>query len=65
LLPVERCQLIFVTDGQICYEWKHLLAKLKTRDRSRYSLLCSIEVPDVHPLMKVVLGPVEPWEVVR
>jgi len=65
LLPVERCQLISVTDGPICYEWKHLLAKLKTRDISRYSLLCSIEVPDLHPLMKVVPGSVEPWEAIR
>ncbi len=65
LLPVERCPLISVTNGQICYEWKYLLAKLKTRDISRYSSLCSIEVPDAHPLMKVVPGPVEPWEAIR
>jgi hypothetical protein len=65
LLPVGKCPLISVTDGQICYEWKHLLAKLKTRDTSRYSSLYSIEVPDAHPLMKVVPGPVEPWEAVR
>jgi len=66
LLPVEkRCPLIPVTDGQIRYEWKYLLVKLKARDANRYGLLYSIEVPDAHPLMKVVSGPVEPWEVVR
>ena len=65
LLPVGKCPLIFVTDGQIRYEWKHLLAKLKARDRSRYDILSLIEVPDAHPLIKVVCGSIEPWEAIR
>jgi len=65
LLLAKECPLIPVTDGQIFYEWKHLLAKLKLRDVKRYDAFASIVNPEAHPLMKVVSGPIEPWEVVR
>lgn len=63
LLPVKNYALIPVTTGQLDYEWEHLLAKLKVRDIERYRSLCSVTKIDPHPLMRVVPGPIEPWEV--
>lgn len=53
-----------VTQGQINYEWKHLLKKLKERDAERYSSTKKMEHPNVHPLFKIVPGEVEDWEIV-
>jgi hypothetical protein len=50
-----------VTRGQVRYEWEHLLAKLRVRDRSRYQALRR-ETPKIHPLFRVVAGPVATWE---
>lgn len=63
LLPVKNYALIPVTTGQLDYEWEHLLAKLKARDIERYRSLCSVTKIDPHPLMRVVPGLIEPWEV--
>ncbi|RMG33026.1 MAG: DNA lyase [Planctomycetota bacterium] len=54
-----------VTSGQLDYEWKHLLAKLRVRDPGRYRELQPLRTPLPHPLMSVVPGPIEPWEAVR
>ena len=54
-----------VTTGQLDYERRHLLAKLQVRDRSHYSELLKITVPEPHPLFQVVPGGVESWEVVK
>jgi hypothetical protein len=51
-----------VTQGQLLYEWKHLLAKLERRDPPRYYELIRLEVPHAHPLFKVYPGGVEEWE---
>lgn len=63
LLPVKEHPLIPVTDGQLNYEWEHLLAKLSARNVERYRSLCSVTNVNPHPLMRVVPGPIEPWEV--
>lgn len=63
LLPVKNYALILVTTEQLDYEWEHLLAKLKARDIERYRSLCSVTKIDPHPLMRVVPGSIEPWEV--
>ena len=57
--PVVR---IRVTDGQVGYEWQHLLAKLAQRDPGRLATLSGLTTPEVHPLFEVVPGPVEAWE---
>ena len=54
-----------VTRGQIDYEYRHLLNKLRVRDKSRleeFSRLISIES---HPLFEVIEGEVEKWEIVK
>ncbi|MEJ5301172.1 MAG: pyrimidine dimer DNA glycosylase/endonuclease V [Thermodesulforhabdaceae bacterium] len=56
---------IFVTTGQLEYEWKHLLEKLKIRDPRRYCELLEIAVIKPHPMMEVIPGDVEPWEIVK
>ena len=50
-----------VTQGQVRYEWEHLLAKLRVRDRSRYQAL-QPKRPKVHPMFRVVAGPVATWK---
>jgi hypothetical protein len=51
-----------VTEGQIAFEWEHLLRKLSLRSPARYRLWRSIRTPECHPLMRRRAGPVEPWE---
>ncbi|WP_373003241.1 pyrimidine dimer DNA glycosylase/endonuclease V [Sulfurimonas sp.] len=60
-----ECSLIKVSEGQIKYEFKHLLSKLKLRDPSRYQELKSLEKIKTHPLFTEVDGGIEEWEVVH
>jgi hypothetical protein len=53
---------ITVTNGQLAYEWTHLLAKLKGRSPERHAELVGSTGQDAHPLFRVVSGPVESWE---
>jgi hypothetical protein len=50
-----------VTEGQLDYEWAHLMKKLKVRDLRRYRELKDQE-PQPHPCFRVVSGPVQAWE---
>jgi hypothetical protein len=54
---------IAVTDGQLCYEFRHLLKKLKKRDPERYKKLINVSEIEQHPLFDEVYGDVESWEV--
>ena len=54
-----------VTDGQLRYEFDHLLSKLRTRDPARYRSLRHLGVVEPHPIFYVVKGGVEPWEKVK
>ena len=56
---------IVETRGQLAYEWKHLLRKLRVRDPARYRELRGIARPQAHPLFRIVAGPVRSWEVRR
>jgi len=47
--------------GQLAYEWRHLLAKLRTRDRPRWSAHRRA-APLLHPSFRLVPGGLEPWE---
>ncbi|WP_345990496.1 pyrimidine dimer DNA glycosylase/endonuclease V [Sulfurimonas sp. HSL1-2] len=59
------CDALPVTQGQLAYEWTHLLNKLERRDPERYNTLVSLQGMKPHPLFTVVEGHVETWEVVR
>jgi hypothetical protein len=51
-----------VTRGQLQYEWNHLMAKLRIRDRERVTRLKAVKRPRPHPLFRIVPGGVEEWE---
>lgn len=53
---------ILVTNGQIEYEFKHLLIKLKERDFALYKKLNKVETIKLHPLFKIQQGDIEVWE---
>jgi len=50
------------TDGQLIYEWQHLLRKLVIRDPKRHRDCCKIIKPEPHPLFKIIKGCVQDWE---
>ena len=51
-----------VSRGQLDFEWRHLMAKLRVRDPQRRSQLLAVKRPQAHPLFRVVRGGVAPWE---
>jgi hypothetical protein len=53
---------IVVSEGQLEYEWRHLLAKLSTRNPALYKKWASARKRECHPLFDVRPGPVEAWE---
>ena len=53
---------IAVTEGQIGFEWQHLLQKLNDRNPVLYRRWRKDVRPDCHPLFRVHTGPIEPWE---
>ena len=60
--PTRKAVTLTVTSGQMAYEWKHLLAKLKARSPAVYGQWRAIKVPEAHPLFTVQAGEVEHWE---
>ena len=54
---------IKVTSGQVEYEIKHLLKKLKVRDRILYKELLTVKKFKTHPIFKVSKGDIEGWEI--
>jgi hypothetical protein len=59
----RRGIIIPVTQGQMEFEREHLRKKLRLRDKRRAGLLDRAK-PKSHPMMRVVAGDIEPWEVV-
>lgn len=53
---------IEVTTGQIAYERKHLLAKLRQRTPEAVAALEKDKDAAVHPMFDVVPGDIAPWE---
>jgi Pyrimidine dimer DNA glycosylase len=60
--PIRARVRIASTDGQIQYEWRHLLQKLRTRSPAHYRRLRDITNPRSHPLFNILPGAPEPWE---
>ena len=57
MAPIEEMQ------GQLDYEWRHLLGKLAVRDAGRFARFSSIVAPEPHPLFTVIPGGIRDWEV--
>lgn len=53
---------ITVTDGQLGYEWGHLLRKLEARSPTVHAVHAAISLPAAHPLFAVEPGNVAAWE---
>jgi hypothetical protein len=56
--------IMTVTSGQIKYETKHLLSKLKIRDKERFEKMSHLKKIDQHPIFKIVEGDIEHWEII-
>lgn len=62
--PASPDGTMTVTEGQLGYELRHLLAKLDARDPQRAGPLREAgPVPPAHPLFRITPGPVEAWEI--
>lgn len=51
-----------VSDAQLDFERRHLLAKLSARSPEWLEALGSFDAAAPHPLFTVVSGPIAPWE---
>jgi hypothetical protein len=60
--PIRSRAKISTTEGQLQYEWRHLLRKLKARSPAHHRRLRDVTTPVPHPLFSVRRGPAEPWE---
>ena len=50
------------TEGQLHYEWKHLMNKLKARSPAKYQTVKSIKYPEANPIFVIVPGDIREWE---
>jgi hypothetical protein len=53
---------IAVREGQLRYEWNHLLEKLRIRNPDVFTKNKPVTTPDAHPLFYSIPGEVEEWE---
>ena len=60
-----RVRPIAVTDGQLQYEWGWLQRKLRQRSPLVHRVHLEVRVPAVHPLFRVVHGPIAEWEIAK
>ena len=63
LAPPDGTLRLEVTTGQLRHEWWHLREKLRVRSPEVLRRWRDVELPDPHPLLVVVAGPVAAWEV--
>ena len=60
--PVHAVPPIEVTEGQLAFEWQHLMAKLARRSPDWRARQQELHAPRCHPCLAVVPGPVAGWE---
>jgi hypothetical protein len=60
--PIRDRLGLVSTVGQVEYEWRHLLQKLKRRSPSLHARWRAVARPETHPLFTVRPGAVESWE---
>lgn len=61
---VKNFEEIKITNKQIEYEFKHLLAKLKIRNKNLYEKYKNLEQIEVFNNFQIVVGEIEKWEIV-
>jgi hypothetical protein len=57
-----KAPMVNITKGQIDFELRHLMSKLKIRDKVRYTKIKSLQTIECHPLFKIIDGDIEKWE---
>ena len=60
--PVRAPDRIHVNDGQLEYEWRHLMGKLRARSPGWHRQWKSVKAPEAHPLFSICPGGIESWE---
>lgn len=60
--PIESIELIEVTTMQLEFERKHLLRKVKIRDKIKHKEILAVLHFETHPLFKLIEGEIETWE---
>jgi hypothetical protein len=50
------------TEGQLMFEWAHLLQKFQKREPDLHSQHCKVIQPAPHPLFLITSGEVREWE---
>jgi Pyrimidine dimer DNA glycosylase len=60
--PVCAHARIETAAGQLEYEWRHLMRKLRARSPSLHRRWRAVVSPEPHPLFSIGRGAVEPWE---
>jgi Pyrimidine dimer DNA glycosylase len=62
---VAKVPNIRATNGQLRYEWRWLLSKLRRRSPALYRRYIAISTPVAHPIFSIAPGPIAEWERVR
>lgn len=62
ITPTEPVSIL-LNQGQLQYEWQHLLKKLQVRNAALYQQFSSLTNVATNPLFELVPGPVETWEI--
>jgi hypothetical protein len=60
--PARRGIVLSATQGQLEYEWTHLLRKLRMRSPKLYARWRREASPEPHPLFGIIQGTIESWE---
>lgn len=58
----KKLRSIEESDGQLDYEWMHLMNKLRDRDPRLFRELSATTSPEPHPLFTIVPGGIKSWE---
>lgn len=62
---ISKNDKILITNGQLEYEFNHLLKKLKRRDPLKYKEIKNIKKIKSHPLFIIRKGPIAIWEKIK
>jgi len=60
--PIRAIPRIESTAGQLLYEWRHLMRKLRARNPSVHRRWRDLAAPEPHPLFRIRRGAIESWE---
>jgi len=60
--PIQISKFLWVTTGQLEFEFAHLLKKLFKRDRKQWNRFRKVQQIQAHPIFYAIPGSVENWE---